>query len=213
MLRMSWPALTVVLALLLTPLAASAAVLIEGEAEGEDLRVVADKQQKRVLIEKGRERTLVDLAAGEVYLGLETATPERVHAYFRPGHDEIAPYRLERFGPGPVRAGHATTYHVLFAGDRVCAEILTSAWMRPFVDPAVQALALLETIKRPQPVGDDACADIPLTTLAAAGWPLLSGKIDHPTFATEAIRFDYEPAPGELALPATVVPALDADTR
>jgi hypothetical protein len=202
---MSWPALLVALAFILPPSAASAAVLIEGRVDGEALRVVADRQQDRVLIEKGAERTLVDLGAGEVYLGLETGAPERVHAYFRPGHDEGAPYRLERFGPGPVMAGHASTYYVLFAGELVCAEILSSAWMRPFVDPAVQALALLDAIKQPQAAaGDNACADIPLTTTAAAGWPLLSGKIDHPTFRTDAIRFDYEPAPGELALPTGV---------
>jgi hypothetical protein len=206
---MAWPVLAVALALILPPSAGSAAVLIEGRTDGLDLRVVADRQQQRVLIEKGRERALVDLAAGDVYLGLETGTPEHVHAYFRPGHDEIAPYRLERFGPGPVMAGHASTYYVLFAGERVCAEVLSSAWMRPFVDPAVQALAVLDAIKQPEApaAGDDACAHIPLATTAAAGWPLLSGKIDHPTFTTEAIRFDYEPAPGELALPLGVMPA------
>jgi hypothetical protein len=213
---MFWPAPAVAFALILSPLAGSAAVLIEGRTDGLDLRVVADRQQQRVLIEKGSERALVDLAAGDVYLGLETGAPEHVHAYFRPGHDEIAPYRLERFGPGPVMAGHASTYYVLFAGERVCAEILSSAWMRPFVDPAVQALAVLDAIKQPQvatAAGDDACAHIPLATTAAAGWPLLSGKIDHPTFTTEAIRFDYEPAPGELALPVGVMPAAAPDPR
>ncbi len=48
----------------------------------------------------------------------------------------------------------------------------------------------------------DACAAIPFTTYAAAGWPLISGKADHPTFVTRAIRFDYQPAPGELSPPA-----------
>jgi hypothetical protein len=211
---MSWPSLAVVLGLLLLPLTASAAVLIEGREDGLELRVVADRQQGRVLIQKGDERTLVDLATGDVYLGLEKGAPERVHAYFRPGYHEGAPYRLERFGPGPVVSGHASTYHVLFAGERVCAEILSSAWMRPFLDPAVQALDLLDAIKRPQAgAGADACGDIPVTTLAAAGWPLLSGKIDRPTFRTDAIRFDYEPAPGELALPSAVTPAVDASSR
>lgn len=202
----------------LPPAAVSAAMLFEGAAGGETLRMVADRHKERVLIELGGERALVDLKAGEVYLGLGHGKPQRVRAYFRPGHDQVAPYRLEKFGPGPVVAGHASVYHVLFVEDRVCAEVLASGWMEPFVDPAVRALALLDQLKQPNgaaaatgPSGnDEACEAIPITTLAAAGWPLLSGKIDHPTFETEAIRFDYEPASGELDLPGDGSSAVDA---
>lgn len=184
--------------LILAGAPASAAVLIEAQrVDGEKVRVVADRAQQRVLLEAGETSTLVDLAAGLVYVRGAAGDARRAHARFRPGHDQPPPYRVEPFGPGPMLAGHGSAYFVLFAEDRVCAELMLSAWMRPFVDPVVRALALLE----PPPAPDDPCGRIPFTTYAAAGWPLLAGKIDHPTFATTLIRFDYEPAPGELAPP------------
>jgi hypothetical protein len=73
--------------------------------------------------------------------------------------------------------------------------------MGPFVDPAVRALAMLEKASRPVG-GGDACAAIPFTTYAAAGWPLLAGKVDRPSFVTTNIEFDYRPAANELAPPA-----------
>lgn len=211
-------AILVGLFLIASPAVVPAAMLFEGEAGGEALRMVADRRAERVLIELGGERSLVDLKAGHVYLGLDRKTPQRVRAYFRPGHDQAAPYRLERFGPGPVVAGHASVYHVLFVGERVCAEILVSSWMAPFVDPAVRALTLLDALKQPEEPAattgsggnGGACAEIPVATLAAAGWPLLSGKIDRPTFETKAIRFDYRPAADELDLPEQAAWATDS---
>lgn len=186
----------------LLPPWAEAAVEIEASAQGKSLRLVIDREQDRVLVQNGTARTLVDLADGKVYLDDATGEPERVHARFRPGHGEPAPYRLEPFAPGPMVAGHASRYYVLFVDDRVCAEVLVSNWMRPFVDPAVRALAVLGDLENEDQASDDACADIPFTTLAAAGWPLISGKIDRPTLETTSVRFDYQPAPGELAIPA-----------
>ena len=183
------------------PQAVAGAVLIEAQKGGRALQLVVDRGQQRVLLRSGAAETLVDLAAGVIYVRGEGGAVSRAHAYFRPGHDAPPPYRVERFGPGPMVAGHGSTYHVLFDEERVCAEAMVSGWMRPFVDPAVRAIALLEQLGRPPP--DDACAAIPFTTYAAAGWPLMSGKADHPTFVTDAIRFDYEPAPGELAPPAS----------
>jgi hypothetical protein len=98
-------------------------------------------------------------------------------------------------------AGNGSTYHVLFDLEKVCAEAMLSGWMGPFVDPAVRALALLERLSAR--VAADACAAVPFTTYAAAGWPLMAGKADRPTFVTTAIRFDYEPVAGELSPPAT----------
>ena len=184
--------------LALTP-AAGAAVLIEAQKAGQPLQLVVERSQQRVLLRLGASEILVDLAAGLVYARSAGGEVSRARAYFRPGHGEPAPYRVERFGPGPVVAGNASTYHVLFDQERVCAEAMLSGWMRPFVDPAVRAIALLEQLAAP-PAGD-ACARVPCTTYAAAGWPLMSGKADHPTFVTTAIRFDYQPAPGELAPP------------
>jgi hypothetical protein len=185
----------------LAALPARAAVLIEADKAGQALRLVVDRTQERVLITAGEVRVLVDLAAGLVYLERPGAPTSRVHARFRPGHDEPAPYRVERFGPGPILAGNASTYYVLFDQDRVCAEAMLSGWMSPFVDPAVRAIAMLE---RPSPAAaGDACAAIPFTTYAAAGWPLLTGKIDRPSFVTTRIEFDYQPASDELTPPAS----------
>jgi hypothetical protein len=186
--------------LLAAPSAAQAAVLIEAEKGGEPLRLVVDRGRQLVLLSSGGRRTLVDLEGGWIYLQEADGTARRAHGRFRPGHDEPAPYRVELFGPGPMVAGNGSAYHVLFALERVCAEAMLSGWMRPFLDPAVRAIALLEQLSGPG--APDACAAIPFTAYAAAGWPLMTGKADHPTFVTRAIRFDYDPAAGELAPPS-----------
>ncbi len=152
------------------------------------MRLVADRTTNRVLLEAGETRALFDLAGGSVYLG-EDGAVRRIHARYRPGYEEL-PYRIERFGPGPVIAGYVTTYHVLFVDEQVCAELMTVGWATPFVDPAIRALAMLEAL---EPAPDDPCQRIPFTTYAATGWPLIAGKIDHPTIETLKIAFDYRP--------------------
>jgi hypothetical protein len=198
--RLSWMASPVVALALLPPTSAEAAVLIEANKAGQELRLVVDRSQERVLIGTGQVRALVDFGAGLIYLQRTGEPARHVHARFRPGHDEPPPYRTERFGPGPILAGNASNYHVLFDQDRVCAEAMLNGWMAPFVDPAVRAIAMLEQMS-PLPSGG-ACAAIPFTAFAAAGWPLLTGKIDRPSFVTKKIEFDYRPAPGELVPPA-----------
>jgi hypothetical protein len=170
---------------------------------------VVDRAQQRVLLTSGATRALVDLAGGAVYLQQAGQPARRVAARHRPGHLEPPGYRVERFGPGPMVAGQASTYYVLFDEDRVCAEAMLNGWMRPFVDPALRALALLEQLSAPG--GGDACAAIPFATYGAAGWPLMAGKADQPTFVTKAIRFDYQPSPDELALPAGARDATSAE--
>jgi hypothetical protein len=189
--------LGVLAAALLLPAPGEAAALIEVRINGAPVRLVADRGTDRVLLEAGAVRALFDLAAGSVYVG-EGGTARRVHARYRPGYDEL-PYRIERFGPGPVIGDYVTTYHVLFVGEQVCAELMTVGWMTPFVDPAIRALAILQALGPPS---DDSCQEIPITTYAATGWPLIAGKIDHPTVETTTIAFDYEPQPAELAIPA-----------
>ena len=176
-----------------------AAMLIEASEEGQPVRLVVDRRQDRVLLTNGSGRALVDLRGGMVFVDGPDGIARGAHAWLRPGHDEPPPYRIEPFGPGPILAGQLSHYHVLFAGDQVCAELMLNGWMRPFLEPAARALAVLEQIKGGR--GGDPCAAIPFATYAAAGWPLMAGKIDHPTFATTAVRFDYQPAPGELEAP------------
>jgi hypothetical protein len=180
------------------PSSGQAAALIEAEINGEPVRLVADRASDRALLEAGAVRALFDLAGGSVYVS-EGGKTRRIHARYRPGYVE-PPYRIERFGPGPRIDGYVTTYHVLFIGEQVCAELMTVAWMTPFVDPAIRALALLEALRQD---GADLCETIPFATYAATGWPLIAGKIDHPTIETSKIAFDYQPPPAELTPPAS----------
>lgn len=190
--------LCVLAAALALPASSQAAALIEVRIDGGPVRLVADRAANRVLLESDAARALFDLAGGSVYVG-EGDAVRRVHARYLPGHDEPPPFRIERFGPGPVIAGYVTTYHVLFVEEQVCAELMTVGWMTPFLDPAIRALAMLDALA---PAPDDPCQAIPFTTYAATGWPLIAGKIDHPTIETTKVAFDYTPQPNELSPPA-----------
>jgi hypothetical protein len=183
-----------------TPGIGQAAVLIEARFGDTNVRLVADRHLDRALLSAGSTRALFDLAAGFVYVSEGAGMPRRIRARYRPGYLEPPPYRVEPFGPGPVLAGHVTTYHVLFVDEQVCAELMVSGWMTPFVDPAIRALALLEAL---MPSVDGPCQRIPFATYAATGWPMMAGKIDHPTIETTKIAFDYRPPPDELAPPAS----------
>lgn len=194
---------TLIGVLLSMPGAIHAATLVEMSAAGEPVRLVIDRPQQRVLIESTGRQTWFDLNGGFVYHLDGDGPAQRAHARYRPGHDRPASYRIERFGPGPIVAGQVGTYEVLFVDDRICAEMMLSAWMRPFLDPAIRAIALIQ-----QTLGDersDPCAEIPFATYGADGWPLMAGKSDHPTLATRTIAFDYAGSPQELTPPATFV--------
>jgi hypothetical protein len=189
--------------LLLLPGGVSAATLIEMSAAGESVRVVIDRPHDRVLMARADRQTWFDLSGGFVYHREGGGVARRAHARYRPGHDRPAPYRIERFGPGPMVAGQASTYEVLFLDERICAEMMLSEWMRPFLDPAIRSIALIQQTQgagRPDP-----CARIPFATYAAGGWPLMAGKSDHPTLATKTIAFDHAAAPDELTPPAAFV--------
>lgn len=187
----------------LAPDAARGAVLIEMTVGAQPLRVVIDRPQQRVLIADGERRTWFDLNAGLVYHRDGNGPAQRAHARYRPGHDRPPPYRIEHFGPGPIVAGQASTYQVLFVDERICAEMMLAEWMRPFVDPVIRAMASIQQVRDGRE--EDACDGIPLAAYAAAGWPLLAGKADRPILATRTIAFDYAPGPDELTPPAAFV--------
>ena len=194
--------LPVLVGALLMPGAVAAATLIEMNASGEPVNLVIDRPQQRVLIKSAGRHTWFDLNGGLVYHREGGGPTQRAHARYRPGHDRPAPYRIERFGPGPSVAGQASTYEVLFVDDRICAEMMLSEWMRPFLDPAIRTIALVQQMLTPRA---DPCAEIPFAAYAAAGWPLIAGKSDRPTLETRTIAFDYEAAPGELMPPEAFV--------
>jgi hypothetical protein len=185
------PALAVLLTLLPSTIA-DAAVLIEARKHRDALRMVVDVEQGRALIATPRGQSVIDLARNRIYVGGAAGSQEMP---IRPGAAARGGYRVTPWGPGPVVAGHATVYHVITYHEEICAEMLVSGWMQPFMSPAVQALDLLDDM----PAQGSGCARIPFAVYAAAGWPMLAGKIDHLTFETTAIRFDYAPQPGELA--------------
>ncbi len=195
--------LTLIGVLHLVPAAVVAATLIEMSAGAEPLRLVIDRPQQRVLIENADRHTWFDLSGGFVYHREGDGPARRAHARYRPGHDEPPPYRIERFGPGPIVAGQASTYEVLFVEDRICAEMMQAEWMLPFLDPAIRAIALIQDTFGAQPA--DPCARIPFATYAAGGWPLIAGKADRPTLVTKTVAFDYAATPAELMLPEAFV--------
>jgi hypothetical protein len=138
---------------------------------------------------------VIDLESNRIYVRGAAGAREMP---IRPeGVAALGAYRVTPWGPGPVIAGHATVYHVITYNDEICAEMLVSRWMQPFMAPVAQSLDLLEGM--PAPAQNSGCARIPFAVYVAAGWPMLAGKIDHLTFETKAIRFDYAPLPGELA--------------
>ncbi len=183
---------------ILPQFSAEAAILIEARKAGEPFRMVVDNQRQRALVSTARGQSLIDLAAGEIYVRGPGGVARQV-AIGQAPRPMSGLYRVEPWGPGPVVAGQSTVYHVISYGDQICAEMLVSGWMKPFVAPVVQALDRLEDLSgAPRGRG---CERIPFAVYAAQGWPIMAGKIDHLTFETESVRFDYQPAARELALP------------
>ena len=174
---------------------ADAAILIEAQKQHESLRMVIDAEQGRALISTARRQSVIDLASKRLHV--RGVAGSRQLPIESGGAPALGGYRVTPWGPGPVIAGHATVYHVITYYEEICAEVLVSGWMQPFMAPVVQALDLLEGM--PAPAQASGCARIPFAVYAVAGWPMLAGKIDHLTFETTAVRFDYAPRPGELA--------------
>jgi hypothetical protein len=172
-----------------------AAILIEARGQRDSLRMVIDAEQQRALIATPRGQSVIDLEGNRIYV--RGAAGARQMPVQPAGAVALGGYRVTPWGPGPVIAGHATVYHVITYYEEICAEMLVSRWMQPFMAPVVQALDLLDDM--PAPAQSSGCARIPFAVYAAAGWPMLAGKIDHLTFETKAIRFDYAPLPGELS--------------
>ena len=188
--------LSLVALLILAPSAiAEAAILIDARKQGDALRVVIDAERQRALIVTPRGQSVVDLERDRIHVRQGAGGGRQIP--IERGGASLGAYRVTPWGPGPVIAGHATVYHVITYHDEICAEMLVSGWMQPFMTPVVQALDLLDGM--PVPAQGGGCGRIPFAVYGAAGWPMLAGKIDHLTFETKAIRFDYAPQPGELS--------------
>jgi hypothetical protein len=175
------------------------ALLIEGEFAGKTLRIVVDKTEAKADVQIGSDRHWIDLDAGEAHRIAQDGTTSEEE--LSPSAVRLSP-EIKPWGPGPTIAGHPSVYHVMTLGEEICSELLISPWMKPFVDPAVKALSILERIKgmsRIKETGlEGACGDLPFSSYALAGWPLMAGGIEQPIFKTETISFDYEPSGDEL---------------
>jgi len=191
-------ALTATSSTLATPNPTSA-LLINGNFAGKDLRILVDTDQAKADVTIGNDRLWVDLTKHEAH---RVAADGTMTAQTLAAQDGSPAPEIKAWGPGPKIAGHASVYHVMTLGDEICGELLVSTWMKPFVDPAVQALAILERLEDDVDLTstglDGACGALPFSSYATAGWPLMAGSIDQPIFTTETISFDYEPRNEEL---------------
>ena len=178
---------------------AAGALLIEGVFAGKALRIVVDKETAEAEVTFGGRRHVMDLQTGQAQRIEADGTRRTADIETR----EAAPKPdIQPWGPGPTIAGYPSVYHVIRVEDELCGELLISPWMKPFVDPAIDALAILERIRGEGDIRqtglDGACGKLPFSSYAMAGWPLMAGGVDRPIFKTEAIEFDYQPTDGEL---------------
>ena len=178
---------------------ARSALLIEGSFDGKALRILVDTAKAQAEVTLGDDHHRVDLASNAAHRVEADGSVEEMEVMAEQGapQPEIKPW-----GPGPTIAGYPSVYHVMTLDEEICGELLVSPWMKPFVDPAVQALAILERVKGESGVKstglDGACGALPFSSYAAEGWPLMAGGIEQPVFTTEKISFDYEPNGDEL---------------
>lgn len=189
----------VLLALAATP-AAAAALLIEGDLDGKVLRILVDTSKSEAEVTLGDARHRVELNADKAQQVEIDGSLGKLEVVRETG-DALTP-EIKPWGPGPMIAGHASVYHVMTLGETICGELLVSPWMKPFVSPAVEALAILERIKGDHDIKsatmDGPCGALPFSSYAAAGWPLMAGGMNERIFTTETISFDYDPTESEL---------------
>jgi hypothetical protein len=176
---------------------ASAGILIEGRLEGVPLRLElalpGEPGGELVRATVAGEPLLLDLARG-------TIEPPRASRTRAPaGGSEVGLVQLAPLGGGATIAGHAGAWQVLTEDGRICGEVLASAWMLRFLEPAVRALELLAAHDpRFEPRARHGCSPLGFRHWTGRGWPLLVGGRSEAVFVTERIRFDhpFPPASG-----------------
>lgn len=174
---------------------ARSGILIEARLEGVPLRIeLASPGEPRaglVAASVDGSARLIDLERG-VVRGPDGAPRPPRHASARPAAGLVG---LTPLGGGAMVAGHGGAWQLLTEDGRICAEVLASAWMLRFLEPAIRALELLQVVEptlAPRP--RHGCSAFGFASWTAQGWPLLvSGRSDT-VFATERIRFDHRPA-------------------
>jgi hypothetical protein len=171
---------------------ARAGMLVEGLFNGHPIRAETGTDRNLVLVSLSDSRHLVDVERQQVFpLGDGGAM---IRAGALDDGAPLLPYSLRQWSAGPQVAGHASTYHVLQVGERICGEVLASAWMTPFIEPIIRSLELMQRVAPAlQPKERAECGAIPFTVYARNGWPLMAGWVDEAAFLTETVRFDHYP--------------------
>ena len=202
--KRSFPAAILALALATTSAglaapSANGALLIEGYFDGKSLRILVDAEKEQAEVTLGEDHHRIDLASE---MAKRVAADGSILEEEVMANDSLAMPEIKPWGPGPTIAGHPSVYHVMTFDDEICGELLVSPWMKPFVDPAVRALAILERVKGDVAVKSTGlsgnCGALPFSTYTKTGWPLMAGGIEQPVFKTETIKFDYVPKGDEL---------------
>ena len=200
----AWPCLLsclLLLSALLPAAGARAGILVEAVQGDVPLRLETGSDHDRVLVTVAGEPYLVEARSGLVHRG-DGGSSEPIRALLADDGASGLPYMLERWSAGPPVAGHASTYHVLQVGERICGEVLASAWMTPFLAPIVRAMELMQRVSSAlRPIEREGCGTIPFAAYARNGWPLMVGWRDEPVFRTLAVRFDHYPDDALFALP------------
>ena len=171
---------------------ARAGMLVEGLFNGHPIRVETGTDRNLVLVSINGSRHLVDVERQQVY-PMSSGGP-MIRAGALDDGAPLLPYNLRKWSAGPQVAGHASSYNVLQVGERICGEVLASAWMTPFIEPITRSLELMQRVEpdlRPKDRAE--CGAIPFNVYARNGWPLMAGWSDEAAFLTEIVRFDHYP--------------------
>lgn len=172
---------------------ARAGMLVEALFNGKPVRVETGTDRNLVLVSTGTTRHLVDVQRQHVY-ALNGAAGQPIRAALLDDGARMLPYSLKKWSAGPQVAGHASTYHVLQVGERICGEVLASDWMTPFIEPITRSLELMQRVEPAlRPIDRAECGAIPFAVYARNGWPLMAGWVDDAAFLTQTVRFDHYP--------------------
>lgn len=169
---------------------AQAGVLVEGLYEGTPVRAEVGDDRSQVLLTIAGRARLVDLAAGTI------ASPDG--AGKQPAGAALAwnpDFRVDALGGGAMVAGQLGSYRLVTEGPRICGELLVSAWMKPFMEPIAQAIALAQRDEaRLAPRPRHGCSPMGFALLTEQGWPLLASGRDATIWRTTDLRFDHRPS-------------------
>lgn len=185
-----------------------AGIVVDGRMAGLTVRIELGDSPERVALAVDGKQRLVDLATSEVYL-LDGPGPRRVKAAMLDDLEPYHPYVLQHWYGGPMVAGHGSTYHILKLDEAICGEVAASEWMKPFLEPAIRAVELVQRLdRRIGPKRREGCGAVPFEAYARNGFPLMAGWKDEPFWVTERIRFDHQPGPRTFELPASFTDCL-----